>query len=147
MDDLDNSILELLREKKFVSPNVSALAKSLHKPVTTIHSRVKRLQECGILKGFSPQIEKMGEKYITAFMLLKTVPGTDTDSLGRKLAKIPEVEEVFFVTGEWYYLIKIKVRDMDEYYKISGETLVKNFSELTEIVGLLAPKAYRGNES
>ena len=143
MDDLDNSILELLGKKRFVSPNVSALAKSLNKPITTIHSRVKRLQKRGILKGFTPKIEKAGEKYITAFMLLKTVPGTDTDSLGRKLAKIPEVEEVFFVTGEWYYIVKIKVRDMEEYYKISGETLVKDFSELTEIVGLLAPKTYR----
>lgn len=142
LDELDLKILATIEKEGFVSPDVSKISKELKKPITTIYSRLKRLEAKKILKGFKPLIA-IGEKNITAFMLIEAAPGTDPDDLGRKLARIPEVKEVYFTTGEWYFLIKLKVKDMDEYYKISGETLVKEFSQLTKIVGLMAPKTYK----
>jgi len=141
-DELDEKILGLLQEKKYVSPEISKIAKKLGKPVTTIHSRLKRLEERNILQGFKPVFFKSGD-YIIAFMLAKIAPGTDPNNIGGRLAKIPQVEEVYFVTGEWYFLIKIRVKDIGEYYHVSGETLVKNFKEITQLTGLIAPKGYK----
>ena len=141
-DELDTQILELLQEPGYVSPEISKIAKRLGKAITTIHARMKRLEEKKILQGFKPIFFQSGT-HIVAFMLAKIAPGTDPNDIGVRLAKIPQIEEVYFVTGEWYFLIKIRVKDIGEYYHISGETLVKQFKEITQLVGLIAPKGFK----
>ena len=140
---LDEDIIELLEHKEGIKPNSTFIAKRLKKPITTIHSRIKRMYEKGILKGFNPRISRdINQKKITAFILLQTAQGIDPDEFGKKIASIDEVKEVFFTTGEWYFMVKVEVNNLDEYYKISGETLVK-MPEITKVVGMMVPKSYK----
>ena len=48
------------------------------------------------------------------------------------------------MTGEWYFIVKIQVKDLEEYYTAS-ETFVK-IPELTKVVGMMAPKTYLTKE-
>ncbi len=142
MDELDEKIVEQIKKEGSVSPNVSEIARNLDKPVTTIHSRIDKLTSKGIIKGYKPIITtEEEEEKITAFILLKAKTGVDPDDLGEKLSEIEQVKEVYFTTGEWYFLLKLKVKNLDEYYEISGERLVK-IPELTEVIGMMAPKSY-----
>jgi DNA-binding Lrp family transcriptional regulator len=142
-DELDKKILDMLRQGNFALPQATKIAQALKKPSTTIHQRLQKLEKSGIVKGYAPILnhQKLGKK-ITAFILLKTTPGIDPDVLAEKISGVPGVEEVHFVTGEWYYVVKIRANDLDDYYRISGETLVK-MPELSEIMGMIAPRTYK----
>ena len=142
-DHLDKEILHLLQSGEAACPNVSFIAKALKKPTTTIHSRIKKLEKKGVVKEYIAVLDpkKLGHP-VTAFMLLQMKPGEDPDKVSAKLAKIQGVKEIHFTTGEWYFLLKLKVKDLNEYYKISGEEVVR-MPELSEIVGMIAPKSHK----
>jgi DNA-binding Lrp family transcriptional regulator len=62
------------------------------------------------------------------------------------LSKVKNVQEVFTVTGEFDFLVKMKVKDIDDYYKSvegvarklgakgGGLIVTKKFKESTELL-------------
>ena len=46
---IDKEILHLMQEKSLCVPQVSKLAQRLKLPVSTIHARIKKLEEDGII--------------------------------------------------------------------------------------------------
>ena len=43
---------------------------------------------------------------------------------GELFAKIPEVQGVYTCSGDWDYLLKVVVKDQDEYYRVSTEKIL-----------------------
>ena len=67
LDEKDLAILSIL--KKDSRRSTKAIATELDMPRATVHERIKRMAEKGVIKGFSVKVDhaKMG-KPITAFV-------------------------------------------------------------------------------
>lgn len=125
----DEKLLHMIQEEGLCVPQVSKLAQSLKVPVSTIHARIKKLQSEGIIKGYTPILdaEKLG-KGLSAFLLGQCKVNQDLKTTAKKLKDIKGVQEIFQITGDWDFMIKIKVKDEEELTLIS--------QEINEILGL-----------
>jgi len=142
MDIIDKKILNLLQEDgrmKYLN-----ISKKINKPVSTVHRRIEAMEKKGVIKGYTAIVDsKNVDKGLTAFVMENAALGDKTDfvSVGKKLAMIPEVQEVHFITGDCDFLIKIKVKDQDEYFDVM-QKISKNFIPGGR-GGMIAPKTFK----
>ncbi len=113
IDKKDKSILNELQEDAKQSSR--DLAKKLGMPATTIHERIKKMESSGIIRGYHVSIdpEKVGLA-TTALVLVRRLPKTTSNrkiffrKIGELAAKLPEVQEVHVVTGEYDMVLKVR---------------------------------------
>ena len=119
IDEIDKEILRMLQEDGRTS--FSRIAKKLNLSEATIHLRVKRLREKGILRGFHADVdpERVGKK-VLAFVLVKIDTKKYPETL-RKIADFKNVYEVHDITGEYSALLKVRVNNKDELAKLLDE--------------------------
>ncbi len=111
MDKKDYSILELLKENSRYS--VRDIAKKTGIRPSTVHQRILRLKEGGVIERFTVKLDnnKVGEGFMV-LMFVKTKPSVQIDD---KVLKDNHVKEVFGITGEYDLLIKLKFNDVVEF--------------------------------
>ncbi len=119
MDAKDQLILEFLKVNSKLS--TQQISKKTRIPITTVHNRIKKLRQKGIIKRYTVLLDnkKIGKKlsaYIAItvnYNLLKKLNISQHD-LAKKLKKNENVEEVSMVTGETDIIIKIRVSDIEQ---------------------------------
>ncbi|AWR98861.1 AsnC family transcriptional regulator [Metallosphaera hakonensis JCM 8857 = DSM 7519] len=116
LDNVDRKILNIL-QKDSRTP-FSRLAKMLDLSESTIHMRVKRLVKEGVIKNFGIEIDldRIGLN-VLAFILIKAEPKKYEDIL-RKLEEMKEIYDIYDVTGEYYALLKVRVRSREDLAKV-----------------------------
>lgn len=119
LDDVDKKIISILQQDSRIS--FSRLAKMLNLSESTIHMRIKRLREAGVIKGFCVDVdlEKIGMN-VLAFVLLKADP-KKYEKVLEALKEMKEIYEIYDVTGEYYALLKVRVEDKEELAKVLDE--------------------------
>ena len=113
MDRLDVEILRRLSQD--ARKSYLEIARELKVANATVHERISKLREKGILKGFYTQMsaEKLGCP-ITAFVGLITSQNKQLHRLVERLKHVQEIEEAHTVTGKYDFLIKLRARSNDE---------------------------------
>ena len=126
LDRIDRRILRELQANGRLS-NVE-LAKLVGLSATPCLERVKRLEQDGFIEGYSA---KLNPKKLSASLLvfaeirlMHTSPHMFTE-FNNAVANIPEILECHLVSGDFDYLVKARVGDMQAYRKLLGETLLK----------------------
>jgi Lrp/AsnC family transcriptional regulator for asnA, asnC and gidA len=116
IDTLDKKILNFLQKDARIS--FVKIAKQLGVSEGTIHLRVKKLIEEGVIKGFYTILdpEKVGLP-IRAFIGLQADPSL-YESILKKLSEIDGVCGIYDVTGEFSALIDVKVGDKGELTRV-----------------------------
>ena len=118
VDAKDKEILMILMNDAKVS--AKEIGVKIDAPVTTVYSRIKKMEDAGIIKGYKPLLDagKLGRP-TTAFIFASFTyrpPGVDRDldqrETAKKVGKFPEVQEVHIITGDWDFLIKVKEKDV-----------------------------------
>ncbi len=124
LDEKDFAIIEELKKNSRLSEK--NIAKRTNIPMTTVHNRIKKLRELGIIEAYTIRLnhKKLGMS-ITAYVLLKTMPGVDQKEMLLKISKMPNIREVAMITGEFDLLFKVKVNSMEELNKTVVQTLRK----------------------
>lgn len=115
MDDTDKRLLELSEQG---ITKYSLLAKKLDMPLSTVHSRMKKLEQDGVIRGYRADVDwkKAGLK-LTAFVLIKAdvsllrQTGKTQDDLLKGLLETAYVDEGYVITGEADLMIRITVAD------------------------------------
>lgn len=112
IDDLDKKILNFLQNDARLS--FVKIAKQLDVSEGTIHLRVRKLIEEGVIKGFYTIVDpdKIGLP-IRAFIGLQADPSL-YESILKKLSEINGVYGIYDVTGEFSALIDVKVGSKKE---------------------------------
>ena len=95
IDNLDKKIIELLK-KDSRCPFVE-IANQLGVSEGTVRSRVNKMSEEGIIRGFTI---KTSSKNVKALVEISIAVNTDTQEIARELASYDGVTEVFEVTGD-----------------------------------------------
>ncbi len=125
LDRTDRLILKHLQEDGRIS-NV-ALAKKVNLSPTPCLERVRRLERHGYIRGYTalldPALVEAGLLVFVEIDLLRTSPDAFRD-FRREAKKLPELLECHLVSGNFDYLLKARVRNMQEYRSLLGEKIL-----------------------
>lgn len=96
--------------------SLAKLSESLGVPSSTLSDRIKRLQRQGVIAGFQARLspEAMGLDLLAFVLVSWTDPATEARFLD-SVTGHPSVLEVHHVTGNWNYLVKVRVRTTRDY--------------------------------
>lgn len=110
LDEVDHQILDILIDN--VRTPFTDIAKKLLVSAGTIHVRVKKMEECGIIKGSSLTLDyiKLGYTFV-AYVGLFLEKTQKTRSVLEQLAQIPYVTVAHITTGKFTIFCKIRARD------------------------------------
>ena len=116
LDKTDRKILELLQSDATL--NVAALAERVGLSTTPCWKRVKRLEEEGYIVKRVALIDraKVGLK-VTIFVSIKTNEHDPAwlENFARVAASFPEIVELYRMSGDVDYLMKVVVADVEGY--------------------------------
>jgi DNA-binding Lrp family transcriptional regulator len=115
LDEIDVGILKILQEDCRIS--LEQIAEKLGAPKSTIHYRIKRLEEEGVIEGYYAKVnlEKLGKNYLTVtFVRAKYGPGYH-EKVGQRLSEIPGVWGIYFIFGENDFVILTRSKDREDY--------------------------------
>ena len=117
LDAIDRKILTILEhDAKTVAKTI---ADRLNMTKTPVYERIKRLEQQGYIKNYAAIIDKEKvESSITvfSFVSLEAQKGELMDEFLTLVKEFPEVVECFVVGGEFDFLLKVIVKDLDAYY-------------------------------
>jgi Lrp/AsnC family transcriptional regulator for asnA, asnC and gidA len=95
IDDLDKRILEIMK-KDSRCPYVD-IAEQLGVSEGTVRSRVHKMTEDGVIRGFTI---RTSSKNVKALVEVSIDVNTDTEEIARRMSEYEGVTEVFEVTGD-----------------------------------------------
>lgn len=142
MKDIKPKLIELLKTG-YCTPQIAQLARKLKEPSTTLHYNIKSLEKEGAIKSYGAVFDykKIGQGFC-AFVLINLSPDEygNPERIGKDLAKHPQIESVDICTGDWEIVLKVRVKDQDEYYNLiknvvsrKGIIKIKSLTSLKQI--------------
>jgi DNA-binding Lrp family transcriptional regulator len=130
LDTTDRKILKLLQYDTRLTNK--ELADKLGKSVTPIYERIKRLEREGYIRQYVALLDrqKVGIMLLAyTNVQLKEHSFNMLKAFEKAIVKLDEVMECNHMTGSYDYLLKIGVRDMQEYQ----EFIINKLSRLANI--------------
>lgn len=139
IDKLDLQIIQQLTHDAGLS--YAELGKKLFVSAGTIHVRIKKMQEAGVLTGmkYGVNLNKLGFDVI-AFIGIYLEKSSLYDTVARELKKIPQIVRMNYTTGNYSIFAEIVCADIgqlrsvlhDELQKIKGIERTETFISLEE---------------
>lgn len=126
LDKIDRKILQLLQSNGRIS--MTELAEQVGMSVSPVTERVRRLERDGVIRGYgarlNPQALGLG-LMVFVEIKLRSKSGNIFDDFRREVAKVPQILECYLVSGEYDYLLKLRLPDMAAYRDMLGNILLQ----------------------
>ena len=108
MEDLDRRIVDLLAKDGRIS--FTDLGKALGMSTSAVHQRVRRLEQRGVVKGYTAKVDHsaLGQQ-MTAFISITPLDPAAPDDIPERLRDLHAVEECHSVAGDMNYILKVRV--------------------------------------
>lgn len=141
IDNVDVKILSLLMED--ANMPYTEIAKRVYVSGGTVHVRMKKMQELGIVTGASLKIDHSKLGYdIVAFLGIYLEKSSQYHEVADQLVRIPEIVSVHYTTGIYSIFAKIICRDTkhlrnvlhDKIQNVKGIQRTETFISLEETV-------------
>ena len=139
IDKLDLQIIQAMMQSANIS--YAELGKKLFVSGGTIHVRIKKLQEAGIVKGtrLNVDLKQLGHDVI-AFIGIYLEKSSLYDSVEKELQKISEIVRLNYTTGNYSMFAEVVCKDInqlrfvlhDQLQKIKGIERTETFISLEE---------------
>lgn len=124
LDAFDRKILNTVASEGRIS--VTDLAERIGLSKSPTQTRLKRLEEQGIIRGYRAMLDpiQLGQEHV-AFVEIRL---TDTreaalSAFNKAVLAIPEIEQAHLIAGNFDYLLKVRVSDMSSYRQVLAEKL------------------------
>lgn len=124
LDKLDLQIIQEMLQN--AETPYAELGKKLFVSGGTIHVRIKKLEEFGIVNGkkLSVNLKKLGYD-ITAFVGIFLEKSSMYDAVAKDLEKIPEIVRLNYTTGNYSMYLEIVCKDIDQLRFVLHDELQK----------------------
>jgi Lrp/AsnC family transcriptional regulator len=125
-DHLDKRILEAMQRDASLSQR--ALADQVGLSQNACWRRLKRLQECGVIKGHTIILNRAAlGAGLVVFMMIKTRHHSADwlKTFRSHVTTIPEVIDFYRIGGEYDYLLKVVTQDMASYDGVYQRLIAK----------------------
>ncbi len=120
-DAIDRRLLAILQQD--ATTPIAALSERVGLSQTPCWKRVKRLQDCGVIRGKVALLDADAlDLSLTVFVAIRTSRHDPAwlETFAREAAALSEVVEFYRMSGDVDYLLKVVVRDIrayDAFYK------------------------------
>lgn len=124
LDQYDRSILNVLASEGRLS--VTELARRIGLSKTPTQARLRRLEHSGVIKGYRAILDPIRLQLDHVAFVEVKMEGTRERILAAfndAVAKIPEIEQVHLIAGNFDYLLKVRTSDMNSYRQVLAEKI------------------------
>lgn len=113
--ETDLSILRFLQND--CQMPLDNLARKLHVPKSTLHYRIKRLERDGVIEGHYAKVNplKLGYDYVAIILVRARYGPHYHERVGKKIAAIPGVWAVYYVLGEYDFVVLVRALNREDY--------------------------------
>lgn len=116
MDTIDKKLLQLLQAD--TKKTTKELSVKLNLSITAVYERIKKLEREGIIDKYVALINRNKiNKGFVVFCHIKLIQHSKDflTKFENEVVKLTEVLECFHVSGDYDYILKVCVKDMEEY--------------------------------
>lgn len=116
MDAIDKKLLALLQED--TKKTTKELSLILNLSVTAVYERIKKLEREGVIRNYVALLDRNKiDKAFVVFCHVKLIQHTKDviHTFESEVVRLNEVSECFHVSGDYDYILKVNVKDMDAY--------------------------------
>ena len=136
LDPYDRVLLTALQQDGRVPQ--SELGQRAHLSTAAVNRRLKLLQGAGVIEGVSARLSPKALGYdltVIAQVKAENERADLLDELQRRFAASPQVQQCYYVAGEWDFVLIFLVRSMDQYVALTRSLFfesgnVKTFNTL-----------------
>jgi DNA-binding Lrp family transcriptional regulator len=124
IDKKDKIILEELEKNSRNS--TKNIATKVKIPRVTVHDRIKKMVEKGVIKSFNVTIDykKIGlSTEVFIFVSFLPNPEVSQRQLAKSISKLTGVSEVHIISGEYDLLLKVRGKSLEEIGKLVVDKL------------------------
>lgn len=124
MDRIDLNLLSLLQSDARLP--MTELAERAGITKTPCTNRVRRLEDQGIIAGYSAQLDAdaLGAGYVVLVQVkLSNTRHRTLQSFADAVQKVPEIQSCFMVGGGFDYLLKLRCADLATYRELLGDVI------------------------
>ena len=126
LDKTDRKILRLLQQNARIP--MTELADKVGLSTTPVTERVRRLEREGIIEGYYARLNPpaLGQDLLVFVELkLQSKSGNIFEDFRREALLIPQIMECHLISGEYDYLIKVRLPNMSAYRDLLGRILLQ----------------------
>lgn len=126
LDQIDRKLLKLLQSDS--KQTNKAIALQLDLSVTAVFERIKKLENNGVINKYVALVKKdKVDKTFVAFCHIKLSKHLQdyVIQFEKEVNKLTEVIECHHISGEYDYLLKVVVKDMEDFREFMVEKLTK----------------------
>lgn len=136
LDEKDLAILRLLQVN--ARATVKELSEAVHLSTTPVHERIKRMEESGVIKQYATLVDHTKIKkslMAICYVSLKEHSKKAGAKFIEAVNEMNEVIECYNISGEFDFMLKVVVENMDAYYDFHVNKLspVENMGHLQSI--------------
>ena len=129
LDTISLEILKILQDKARI-PNVE-VSRQVGLAPSAVLERIRKLEKQGIIDGYEVRLNpEHFQRAQVAFIYVQTAAAKN-EAVGGRLCRLPDVQEVHFVSGRDCYLVKVRVGDTAALGRLLQE-------EITTIPGVVS---------
>ena len=117
LDQKDLAILKLLEQNARIT--VKEISDKIHLSTTPVYERIKRMEEAGVIKQYATLVDHSKVKkglMVICYVSLKQHSKTVGAKFIRAIQEMYEVIECYNISGEFDFMLKVVVENMDAYY-------------------------------
>ncbi len=131
LDELDLALIAQLQENARMP--MTQIAKVLNRPTATVRDRVRRLENRGVIQGYTAVIDatKLGFSVKALVQVSTSGQAIDPEEFLHAAGQIPEVVSADLVTGDFEAVVTVHVRDVRHLSRI----LYEDMRELPGVTG------------
>lgn len=139
INQIDRNILRQLSLNS--EQPVRDIAKKVELSVSPVHERIKKMESSGLIQRYSAIVDpkKMGLE-VLAYIQIKFLRHSDElfDDFMKHIEHLHEVQEAVFTAGEYDVMIKVYLKNMDDYNNFILNRLPKldNISNVKSSFGM-----------
>jgi len=130
LDQKDLAILKLLQHNARIT--VKEISDKVHLSTTPVYERIKWMEEQGVIKQYATLVDhsKLNKRLmVIVYVSLKQHNKTAGLKFVKTINEMTEVLECYSISGEFDFMLKVVVEDMNAYYDFH----VNRLSEMENI--------------
>jgi DNA-binding Lrp family transcriptional regulator len=117
LDEKDLAILKLLQHNARIT--VREISDEIHLSTTPVHERIKRMEDAGVIKQYATLLDHSKVKkglMVICYVSLRQHNKTAGAKFIKAIMEMNEVMECYNISGDFDFMLKVLVENMDAYY-------------------------------
>ncbi|MBC9930676.1 Lrp/AsnC family transcriptional regulator [Chitinophaga qingshengii] len=116
LDEKDMGILRLLQQDAKMT--IRDIARQLNLSTTPVYERIRKMEQAGVIRQYAAIVDprKINKGMtVLVYITLKEHNKKNGKKFIQEIISFQEVTECLNISGEFDFMIKVQVKDMDEY--------------------------------